>query len=182
MIFYLSMMEYFCWLCEEQFMRIEQAQKCLDIYKSIQDALGFTFCNYFLNFQILIVISLYMCISTVFFGSYDCLSNIIISLCYAIMFLFCSITLYFLINASENAHISLKKLANPMTVILMRETDKEEMIKIQLLLKEIENIPPLNGNGYFELKRETLTSITSTTVTYLIILLQFRSSGSEEKN
>ena len=56
------------------------------------------------------------------------------------------------------------------------EPDEDTRINAQLLLKEIENIPPFHGNGYFELKRETLTSITSTTVTYLIILLQFRGS------
>ena len=117
-----------------------------------------------------------MCISTAFFGPYDILLNIIVSICYALMFLFCGTTLYSLIIASENAYTSLQKLSKPLNIIVMKEKDEDTRVNAQLLLKEIENIPPLNGNGYFELRRETLTSITSTTVTYLIILLQFRGS------
>ena len=117
-----------------------------------------------------------MCISTAFLRPYDNLSNIIVSVCYALMFLFCAILLYLLIIASENAHNSLQKLTKSLNIIVMKEKDEDTRINAQLLLKEIENIPPFNGNGYFELKRETLTSITSTTVTYLIILLQFRGS------
>ena len=92
------------------------------------------------------------------------------------MFLYCGTSLYILILAAENSYISLQTLVKPLTVSMMRENDEETKIETQLLLKEIEKVPPLNGNGYFELKKETLTSITSTTVTYLIILLQFRNS------
>ena len=178
-IFYLTWMEHFSVICEERNDTtncIQQTQKCLHIYKSIQDGLGATFSDFFLSFQIIIVITLYMCISTAFFGPYDTLSNTIVSICYAIMFLYCGTSLYTLILAAERSYVSLQTLVKPLTISMMRENDTETKIEIQLLLKEIEKVPPLNGNGYFELKKETLTSITSTTVTYLIILLQFRNS------
>ena len=84
--------------------------------------------------------------------------------------------MYVLTIAGENAHNSLQKMIKPLNI--MAKSEKEEAIRTnaQLLLDEIRNTPPLNGNGYFELKKDTLTSITSTTITYLIILLQFRSS------
>ena len=125
MIFYLSWIEYFSKICEANITltsnSIQQSQKCLNIYKSIQNGLGIPFCHYFISFQILIVITLYMCISTAFFGPYDILSNIIVSICYALMFLFCGTTLYFLIIASENAYTSLQKLSKPLNIIVMKE-------------------------------------------------------------
>ena len=47
---------------------------------------------------------------------------------------------------------------------------------IELKLKELEEVRPLSGNGYFEIGRGTLTSIVSTSITYFIILLQFKQS------
>ena len=61
-------------------------------------------------------------------------------------------------------------------MIAKKEKDEDTRANAQLLIDEIKTVPPLNGNGYFVLKKDTLTSIASTTVTYLIILLQFRNS------
>ena len=47
---------------------------------------------------------------------------------------------------------------------------------IELKLRELEEVRPLSGNGYFEIGRGTLTSIVSTSITYFIILLQFKQS------
>lgn len=41
-------------------------------------------------------------------------------------------------------------------------------------LEELESVGPFSGNGYFEITKSTLTSILGTSVTYFIILLQFR--------
>lgn len=44
------------------------------------------------------------------------------------------------------------------------------------LVEEIRDTGPLTGLGYFEISRANLTSMTSISFTYLIILLQFRLS------
>ena len=43
-----------------------------------------------------------------------------------------------------------------------------------MLIKELASTGPLSGDGYFDVGRGTLTSMVSTTITYLIILMQFR--------
>ena len=177
-LFYLSWLEQFSKICNKSYSNytLDHAENCLYIYKSIQDALSFIFLDFFIFGQVIIVITLYMCISTAFFGPYNLLSNMILTFCYGIIFLHFGISLYVLIMATESTYISLQKLVKPLKIILMKETNEDTKINAQLLIHEIKNTPPLNGYGYFELKRDTLTSITSTTVTYLVILLQFRNA------
>ena len=45
----------------------------------------------------------------------------------------------------------------------------------RLLLRDIDNLEPVSGYGLFEVTRGTLTSMVSTSITYLIILIQFKS-------
>ena len=45
---------------------------------------------------------------------------------------------------------------------------------VKMLIKELASTGPLSGDGYFDVGRGTLTSMVSTTITYLIILMQFR--------
>ena len=177
LIFYISWMEHFSIKCGETIYDIIQhSKKCLNIYQSIQDGVGLTCCRYFLSFQIIIVISLYMGISTAYFAPYDLNTNIIAAIFFGLFFLYCGIILYVLTIAGENAYNSLQNMIKPLNIMAKKEKDEDRRANAQLMIDEIKTVPPLNGNGYFVLKKDTLTSIASTTVTYLIILLQFRNS------
>ena len=92
------------------------------------------------------------------------------------MFLFCFSVIFVLTTSAEKAYSSLRNLTKPLNFLLMKETEEEVKMNVQMLIKDIEQTPPLHGCGYFVLTRGTLTSIVSNTVTYLIILLQFRNS------
>ena len=177
-LFFLTWMQHFSLICEEYHSNniFQHCQQCLQIYKSIQDGLGFTFFTSFVIFQILIVLAIYMFISTAFFCPYDLYTNIVICICYVVIFTHYATFMCIITANAENTHSSLQKLTNPLKRTLTKENDKDIVMDIQLLIQEVETIPRLNGLGYFELKRETLTSIVSNTVTYLIILLQFRTS------
>lgn len=48
---------------------------------------------------------------------------------------------------------------------------------LRLLLRDIDNLEPVSGYGLFGVDRTTLTSMMSTAITYLIILIQFKSSS-----
>ena len=56
----------------------------------------------------------------------------------------------------------------------IKNIDEEER---RLLLREIDNLKPLSPYGLFSVERSTLTSMMSTSITYLIILIQFKQSG-----
>ena len=75
---------------------------------------------------------------------------------------------------AEKAHQRLKMLAKPLQQALVMETDHPKMQSLKILLKEVENVGPLSGNGYFDINRGTLTSMIGISVTYFIILLQFK--------
>ena len=71
--------------------------------------------------------------------------------------------------------------------------DKKERRQLKTLIMNVSSLKPLSANGYFDISRETLTSMTSVrlnishisldiifcfSVTYLIILVQFQLSSS----
>ena len=82
--------------------------------------------------------------------------------------------LYFITMTAEKAHKDLKMLASPLQQALVMETEQPKIQSLKILLKEVENVGPLSGNGYFDINRGTLTSMIGISVTYFIILLQFK--------
>ena len=76
----------------------------------------------------------------------------------------------------ESAFGKLKSLADPLQQKMIQEKDPVEQMKIRFLIEKVEKVRPLSGNGYFEISRITLTSIVGISITYLIILLQFRTA------
>ena len=73
---------------------------------------------------------------------------------------------------AEEAYDALQSLNTPLEKMLVNENDLARKELIKITMRNLDKIQPLNG--YFNITRETLTSIISTTVTYLIILLPFR--------
>ena len=55
----------------------------------------------------------------------------------------------------------------------------EEVVNKDVLdiLDIIDSAEPLSGCGMFEIKRSTLTSMISISITYLIVLVQFKMSS-----
>ena len=81
--------------------------------------------------------------------------------------------MYFITLTTETSFNKMKNLVDPLQQKMIKAT---EQMKIKLLIEKVENMKTLNGNGYFEISRGTLTSIVSISITYLIILLQFRTA------
>ena len=68
----------------------------------------------------------------------------------------------------------LRMLVTPLRQMLVETLDVSRTKQLDILIKEVESAGPLSGNGYFDIGRGTLTSIVSISLTYFIILLQFR--------
>jgi hypothetical protein len=51
------------------------------------------------------------------------------------------------------------------------------MIKLDLAMRRVKETSTFNGMGFFSVDRTTLTAMLSTTVTYLIVLVQNPSSS-----
>ena len=54
------------------------------------------------------------------------------------------------------------------------DTTDAESDEIAEVMDLIDDAEPISGCGMFEIRRSTLTSMLSTSVTYLIILIQFK--------
>ena len=89
---------------------------------------------------------------------------------------YCSLVLYFITMTAESSFEKLKNLTVTLQLRMAKEKDPVEQMKIRFLIEKVEKTKPLSGNGYFEISKSTLASITSISVTYLIILLQFRTA------
>ena len=56
-------------------------------------------------------------------------------------------------------------------VSTVTDSEKEE---IRNLIRNVEKTGPFSGLGYFEITKSTLVSMLSVSITYIIILVQFR--------
>ena len=54
--------------------------------------------------------------------------------------------------------------------------DKSDIKRAKIILETLDSAEPLSGCGMFQIQRGTLTSMISTSITYLIILVQFKIS------
>ena len=168
-------------------------QKCLYIMETLQNGLGkfiFVYKTYFhsyfhsgttlflcfLCFQISTITFLFMTISVHLSTIYEPWQNIVNSVSNFISAIYCTSTLYFITMTTESSFDNLKKLVEPLQQKIVQEKDATEQLKIKMVIEKVDNVKTLNGNGYFEISRATLTSIVSISITYLIILLQFRTA------
>ena len=170
-------------------------KRCLHIFESLQNGLGkvnslmppwiyFWFCFvlgatlflWFLCFQVSTITLLFLTISSNLSTIFEPWQKIANSIAYFVSAIYCTSTMYFITLTTETSFNKMKNLVDPLQQKMIKERDATEQMKIKLLIEKVENMKTLNGNGYFEISRGTLTSIVSISITYLIILLQFRTA------
>ena len=72
----------------------------------------------------------------------------------------------------DSLHRSLKNIR----FLRLRRSDTTKEEDVQEVMDLIGEAQPISGCGMFEITRSTLTSMVSTSLTYLIILIQFKLS------
>ena len=138
--------------------------------------LGSTLFLIFLSYQVTIVVCIFTCISASLNTYLEPWQNMINAAGFFTASLYSTSTLYFITMTAEASFEELKRLAMPLQERMIQEKDPVEQMKIKFLIEKVEKVRPLSGNGYFEISRETLTSIVGISITYLIILVQFRTA------
>ena len=105
----------------------------------------------------------------------DLASLLVCMLGYALMTVFFLLMLREVLFAVDDVNKSRRYIKEA-----VEDLDKEDETKheaARLLLRDIDNLEPLSGYGLFEMNRSTLTSMISTSITYLIILIQFKQAS-----
>ena len=153
---------------------IMHARKSMNLLESMQKGFGTTFFGFFSFSQIQNIFCSYMSISSMMSNNGNTGQNIVLSVCFFVWSVYCLFNLYCITLTAEDAYNALQSLNTPLEKMLINENDITKKEYIRATMRKLEKTTPLNGNGYFIISKETLTSIVSTTVTYLIILVQFR--------
>ena len=167
--------------------KVEWAEHCIKIYNKTEEHLGGYFLFYLTLSQFVWIILFYLGISlTISSNGFSTSSFILQSLgfrlhkehrnknilgpfSFAIAYL---IFLKFLIFKVDSIYRSFKKIKLELEDI----EDKEDNKRVKKIIDVIDSAEPLSGCGMFHITRSTLTSMISTSITYLIILVQFKIS------
>ena len=88
---------------------------------------------------------------------------------YSIGFILAQESILFTIH---DLHCNLRKLRRAAEDL----KDRDDGRTIKELVRDIEDLEPISGYGLFTVDRTTLTSTISVMITYLIVLIQFKSS------
>ena len=129
---------------------------------------------YVFSTQVFSIFSLYLSVSQSIGSTLSGLKTFIVSTSYLL------ISCAFLLNIAaltvilDTGHKSLKDLTVPLQdklLYLQEGFEKQSYINI---IKDIEKTGPLNGKGFFNITRGTLTGMLSVGITYIIILVQFK--------
>ena len=73
----------------------------------------------------------------------------------------------------HDLHTSLRKLRRATEDL----EDRDDWRTIKDLVRDIEDLDPISGCGLFTVDRTTLTSTISVSITYLIVLIQFKQTS-----
>ena len=73
----------------------------------------------------------------------------------------------------HDLHTSLRKLRRAAEDL----EDRDDGKTIKDLVRDIEDLEPISGYGLFTVDRTTLTSTISVSITYLIVLIQFKQTS-----
>ena len=173
-------MEKFVSLCEtkDRGKEIPRARRCIELYSAFQEGFGTFFFFVFSVTQLLSIFTLFLTISQSI-GSDD---PLLVKLLYSFGNLV--VTSGLILNITgltfilETGYTSLIGLTKPLQEKLLQQMDGSERGIIKNTIKDLEQMQPLTGNGCFAITRGTLTAMVSVSITYIIILVQFKMSAS----
>ena len=172
-------MEKFIRLCKEDEIEnyVAHSKICLDLYKTIQTVFGTFFFFVFSLSQSFVIFALFLSLSTVprlskEFG----LKEVIYPagmFCVSLALILNVVVLAFLL---QNVNEGLKGLVKPLREELVVEHGKAERQRIKNIIKEIKEVGPLNGKGFFNITGSTLIGMLSVGYFYIMLLTKLQTS------
>ena len=159
-----------------RFNDISDVENCIKIYFTIGKGFGMYFLYVFGVSQIFAIFTFFMGITTMI-GPIESFS-LDISLAFGFFCFFfgliCSIIDFACIL--DDGYQAMTELVRPLQDRLLMIEEKFERQQIENLIRDIQRVGPLSGKGFFQITRGTLTGMLSVSVTYVIILIQFRTT------
>ena len=149
------------------------ARHCLHLYGNIENGLGVFFLFGFPLCQIMWIFSLFLAITLpigsnvteVTSISFTCIGYFLLSFCFLLALIICAFP-------CADLHASLANVIDTLEDLPVTEKDRD----VEKLMKSLDKTGPLTCFGLFQIDRSILTSMVATSLTYLIILVQFKQS------
>ena len=88
------------------------------------------------------------------------------------------VNLQVLTSLAESAFEALQEMKGNFHERFLTSTTEGQRQKCQYLIMSLSEVRPMSGAGYFDISQETLTSMLSVSLTYVIIMVQFQLSES----
>ena len=152
---------------------VDWARRCLDYYRRLEKHLGFFF---FLMFSATLVMWMFALFLAITFPIGSSTSDLFILSCSTIGYVFMSLGFLFSLTAICNVNDDLHASLNNVIEVLLDLPASGEDKTIIKLIRSLEQAGPISPLGMFSIQRSTITSMISISVTYLIILVQFKMS------
>ena len=173
-----SWMEKFISLCQQKASgkEITHAKSCVEIYGKLEKGFGTFFIFVFSMSQFFIIFSLFLAMSQAVGSNGSGWQRIIKSVSLLLVTFGLGLNIFGFACIMDTAHKSLKGIGHCLQEKKTHIPDEIERGEIMNVIMTIDKAEPLNGKGFFEITRGTLTGMMSVGITYVIILVQFRMS------
>ena len=175
-----SLMQKFVSLCFEEKQdgnAILHAENCLKKYITMKNGFGCYFLLFYNVTQFLTIFALFLTISHGLGSAINKdvwkLINAGSHLCFSIGLILNSFGFTFTL---ESAFESLLAIRKDLKVQLISEKDPVTKNIMKTIIEDLKEEGPLSGKGFFNITKGTLTSMVSISITYIIILVQFKIS------
>ena len=152
--------------------------RCLDLYRKCKRGLSSYFAVTMAMDLSVLIISLYLSLNFLL-GQKNILNIPKITFMCSTTSLSMYLIFWILIitTGAENCHRALTDLTQPLRRRKVETvSDPRELAEIENIINDIESVGPFTGEGFFDVKKTTLTAMMGSTVTYLIVLIQFKTS------
>ena len=148
----------------------------LDMFSTLKKSLSRFFFAQFAVAQVFSIFACFLCFTKLMGKDEITVDRIIFSIGMVLIVLSLTFNIVGLALVADDAHAVLFSKIKLLQENLLQLTNMQEIQKVKNTIKDIERTGPFTGLGYFDITRETLTAMMSVSITYIIILVQFKMS------
>ena len=154
----------------------EHAKRSLKLFNEIDKGFGSFFIHTFVLSQIFIIFSLFIALTGAVEPYMPPLAQCGISFGQLMISLGMLLNITALTLSIDDANEALKGLTERLQDVLLINRANYERQEVLNTIKKLENSGPLSGKRFFSITRGTITGMLSISITYLIIIVQFKIS------
>ena len=156
----------------------------MKIVRKIDGSFGGIILNTYINCVFLSISTLYVSSSILFYKDQEGTEAMIFSTCGCIsIFLLCVLRLLYLTSSGQQLATTMKACSHALDKTKIETTKEQHSNDLKLLKKDLNHYChcPINPQSAFSLSNSTLIGTFATIITYLVVLIQFKSAENKDQ-